>query len=109
MGVLVRPRVHLSTRSRRQVTCDVLDATPMFRPTMEKDVLKGLLDNIFKASAGDIVIKGRTPQELLGKMMMAFRRLIKRRLFAAAQVQLLHAVCDLVCEAVLERRHGPLT
>lgn len=109
MGVLVRPRLRLSIRGMHQVTDDVLDATPIFRSTMEKDLLKGLLDNILKAWAGDIVIKGRTPQELLDKFMIVLRRLIKRRLFAAAQVQLLRAVCDLVWEAVLERRHGPFT
>ena len=62
----------------------VQNATGHFQATMEHEVLDGIIGEECLVWVDDIVIRGRTPRELLLNVMKVLHRLIKKGLYAAA-------------------------
>ena len=62
----------------------VQNATGHFQATMEHEVLDGMIGEEYFIWVDDIVIRGRTPRELLLNVVKMLQRLTKKGLYTAA-------------------------
>lgn len=60
------------------------ESDPVFQSVIDQEVLRGLMRVICSVSVDGIVVKGRTPEELLQSFLTVLKRLFDSGLFAVA-------------------------